>query len=196
MSLQNKHDNGGYTWKSIPVCDFGVEWKAIVSQVDADNIIVDNLSKEKFNICQEGMFSPQSEGCISDWVHNTTIEYLESHHLVKPVNCLLSMCSGGYLFFDFRNTTIRKGIIEPYCQCSYTKKCMSPNGSSRKNHRQDQAMLSVLIHNLNLHYSANKSILFSAKFHKESLSITIKFLRKKYLYQIKNQVGSFYLPSF
>ena len=102
----------------------------------------------------------------------------------------------GYLFFDFRNTTIRKGIIEPYCQCNYTKKCMSPNSSSRKNHRQDQAMLSVLIRNLNLHYSANKSILFSAKFHKESLSLTIKFLRKKYLYQIKNQVGSFYLPSF
>lgn len=35
-------------------------------------------------------------------------------------------------------------LARPWYECSITRQCIAPDGSSRKNHRQDQAALTVL----------------------------------------------------
>ena len=37
-------------------------------------------------------------------------------------------------------------LIVPWKACAMTKDCIAPSGSSRRNHRQDQAALSCLVH--------------------------------------------------
>ena len=48
--------------------------------------------------------------------------------------------------------------------CAYTHACLVPRGSNRRNHRQDQAIWSVLLNNLHLKYSSKLSYNHSAKF--------------------------------
>jgi hypothetical protein len=36
--------------------------------------------------------------------------------------------------------------VNRWKECAVTKECIAPEGSNRKNHRQDQAVLSVLAH--------------------------------------------------
>lgn len=42
--------------------------------------------------------------------------------------------------FQFRY----KELARPWYECSITRQCIAPDGSSRKNHRQDQAALTVI----------------------------------------------------
>jgi len=35
-------------------------------------------------------------------------------------------------------------LARPWYECSITRQCIAPDGSSRKNHRQDQSALTVL----------------------------------------------------
>ena len=37
-------------------------------------------------------------------------------------------------------------IIKPWYECALVKECIAPEGSSRENHRQDQAALTVIMH--------------------------------------------------
>jgi hypothetical protein len=41
---------------------------------------------------------------------------------------------------------VYQNIVLPWKACAEVKDCIAPRGSSRKNHRQDQAVLSFLVH--------------------------------------------------
>ena len=41
---------------------------------------------------------------------------------------------------------VYRTIVLPWKTCALAKDCIAPAGSSRKNHRQDQAVLSYLVH--------------------------------------------------
>ena len=56
------------------------------------------------------------------------------------------MCTGGYVWINYNNETVMNNVIFPLVQCAYTRRCIAPIGSTRKNHRQDQAILSALVH--------------------------------------------------
>ncbi|KAF9118815.1 hypothetical protein BGW39_000847 [Mortierella sp. 14UC] len=56
-----------------------------------------------------------------------------------------SNCNGAAMAFDIRNHTVRDGIMREWVQCARTKECVAPEGSSRANHRQDQAALTYLV---------------------------------------------------
>ena len=38
------------------------------------------------------------------------------------------------------------GLVEPWVRCARVEACIAPPGSNRRNHRQDQAALTVLAH--------------------------------------------------
>lgn len=42
--------------------------------------------------------------------------------------------------------TVYRMIVAPWKACALAKACIAPDGSSRRNHRQDQAALSYLVH--------------------------------------------------
>lgn len=47
---------------------------------------------------------------------------------------------------DSRNQSIVDNIVKPWAKCSLRVECITPEVSSRANHRQDQSVLSELIH--------------------------------------------------
>lgn len=66
-----------------------------------------------------------------------------------------SNAAAGHMFVDYHNETIRRKVLTPWIQCCYTMKCVLPKGSSRRNHRWEQAALTSVLQNVNLTYSNN-----------------------------------------
>lgn len=167
MNISDPSSIGGYAWKTIPLIDFSMEWKATVIYMDAGNVMIDDFITEKEYMKIDGFYSPISNGNLTKWVYPTTLEFMETYGMVPIVNRSSHMCSGGLLFFDYRNKTIRNRILKPLYQCSFTRKCISPIGSGRENHRQDQAVMSVLLAALPLHYTPNGHYKSNVQFHSD-----------------------------
>ena len=66
-----------------------------------------------------------------------------------------TMASGNNIYVDYRNLTIRNQFLIPFKECCYTQKGVTPLASNMRNHRQDQAVLSMFISGLKISRSAN-----------------------------------------
>ena len=155
MDINNRYTRGGYSWKVICYFDLMFEWQALGGWIDAGTIIKDGVEKEFTYAILEGMYAPSSAGDIAKWTHRFMLQFVLDTGMIKHVNTKKKNCSGGHFFVDFSNTTAVNLIFKPYLQCAYTMKCITPKGTNRKNHRQDQAGLTLFIHNAGLKYSAN-----------------------------------------
>ena len=47
---------------------------------------------------------------------------------------------------DSARDAVYRDVVLPWKACAVEKDCIAPAGSSRSNHRQDQAVLSYLVH--------------------------------------------------
>ena len=77
-------------------------------------------------------------------------------------------CSGGYLIIDYRNRTVMENIIYPTVKCSLTKKCIIPIGSHRRNHIQDQSVISIIVQSLSIHQACDPQYRSSVSFHQDA----------------------------
>ena len=169
MNIVNRSTLGGYSWKVIGYMDVLFEWKALVGWIDSGSIIYDGVDVEFDYAKKEGMYAPPSSGDVKRWTHPATIEFIEKTGMVKKVNQTDQNCSAGHIFLDFTNKTAVEKIFKPLIQCAYTMKCITPKGSDRSNHRQDQAVITILLHNAHLVYSAADQYSHEAKFRQERL---------------------------
>ena len=113
---------------------------------------------------------------ISDWTHEKTREYIEIDEKLLNLNNYAS----GLIGFDY-NSAISKTICYEWSKYSKIQDCIAPEGSSRENHRQDQAVLTLLLYR----YLFNKS--FKRYFYLQTNFIyEVLFHRKKYIILIKN----------
>ena len=152
----NKEQRGGYSWKVISYMDAAFSWKAITFWIDGGSLIRDGISRELTNVRLEGIYSPASGGGAAErWTHNGTVEFLLSNRFIDSFDPNGRMGCGGHLITDWLNKTVVNRVMIPYQQCAYTQKCISPRGSNMRNHRQDQAVLSALIHNIGVIKSLN-----------------------------------------
>ncbi|KAF9437496.1 hypothetical protein BGZ76_000492 [Entomortierella beljakovae] len=90
-----------------------------------------------------GLWTPQSQDTMEMWTHPGMLDYYHSslsNFAVDETNC-----NAAIMAFDVKNKTITEGIMKEWMQCSLTKECIAPEGSSRANHRQDQAALTYLV---------------------------------------------------
>ncbi|KAF9419737.1 hypothetical protein BGZ94_009324 [Podila epigama] len=90
-----------------------------------------------------GLWTPQSQDTMWTWTHPKMLEYFNDsldNFAADETNC-----NGAAIAFDVRNTTVRQGIMREWVDCARTKECIAPEGSSRDNHRQDQAALTYLV---------------------------------------------------
>ncbi|KAF9149044.1 hypothetical protein BG015_009182, partial [Linnemannia schmuckeri] len=94
-------------------------------------------------LLQNGMWSPQSQDDMQTWTHPGLLEYF--HDSIDNYAPGESNCNGAAMAFDVRNHTIRGGIMREWVECARIKDCIAPEGSSRANHRQDQAALTYLV---------------------------------------------------
>ena len=130
---------GNYAWKPIIVDKVMNQHKSKVVWLDAGNLVTKKVIFLKIALTASGLVVPTSSNTIKDWTHPRTIEYIGINRKYLSSNNYAS----GLIGFDY-NSKKAKNISELWCKFSQIQDCISPKDSSRDNHRQDQAVLTLL----------------------------------------------------
>lgn len=136
---------GQYAWKPVIV---QLTWEAIESSkarpdfliwTDAGNIFFRRLTWSLFFIRRHGVHTPFSTGTVRDWTHPKTIEYfgLTQSDLGRRNS------HGAFVGFHF-HSKIARGLAYSWAEAAKNQFVIAPEGSSRLNHRQDQAVLTCI----------------------------------------------------
>lgn len=96
-----------------------------------------------------GLWVRSSAGTMREWTHPAMFEYLEADpaeygDLPNADATLVGFAIGSAP--PEGQAELYRAIVEPWKQCAMVKGCIAPAGSSRRNHRQDQSVLSYLVH--------------------------------------------------
>ena len=166
-SINDEATRGGYAWKVISYFDVLLESKRLVVWSDGGNQLPRSLDKELERAHKYGLFTPYSGGVLQSWLHGSSAKFLQNHHMLRKVLLGKGMCTGGYLFIDYANDAVMRTVVFPLVECAYTKKCISPEGSSRKNHRQDQAILTALVQSARIEKSCIAIKSTGVRYHQE-----------------------------
>ena len=131
---------GQYAWKPTIIYNTFLEYTGeILVWMDAGNLITEGLQKLEDFLINNYIYSATSSGTIKDWTHPLTIQYL------KCTNTGNENRNGACLGFNTKIDLVKDFITEFY-NCAMDKNCIAPDGSSRKNHRQDQAVFTILFY--------------------------------------------------
>jgi hypothetical protein len=131
---------GHYAWKPTIIYNTFLEYTdEIVVWMDAGNLINENLQKLESFLIDNYIYSATSSGTIKDWTHPSTIEYLNC------TNTGHENRNGACMGFNTKIDLVKDFITEFY-NCAMDKNCIAPDGSSRRNHRQDQAVFTILFY--------------------------------------------------
>jgi hypothetical protein len=132
---------GEYGWKPVIIEEVSKEENGILLWLDAGDKIISNLTPLIEVIRRQGIFTPVSSSTVSYWTHKSTQRYMgveNDRNLLSKQNR-----NGAIIGFDLSSEDIRNFVTE-FSRLAQIKECIAPEGSSRTNHRQDQAMLSIL----------------------------------------------------
>lgn len=140
---------GEYGWKSGIIKEMADESGGYVLWLDSGNMLaLDFLRYLPGYLDKFGFWSPQSSGSFKQYTHPGLPEFygesLETY--AQETNC-----NGAAIAFDVSSDRIysENGLLSEWYKCSSTKACIAPEGSSRSNHRQDQAALTFLVKRMN-----------------------------------------------
>ncbi len=161
---------GNYAWKPIIVDQVIQQYKSKVVWLDAGNLITKKIIFLKIALTASGLVVPTSSNTIKDWTHPKTIKYIGLNEKYLNSNNYAS----GLIGFDY-NSEKAKNISELWSKFSQIQDCISPEGSSRKNHRQDQAVLTLLLYkyffttNLKKFIYPQTNFIYGILFHKRKI---------------------------
>jgi len=141
------------SWFNIDVARGEYAWKpVIIGQMKrtADSVLWldagcglrhDSVLEDAFTFLEKrGFITTLSPDTIGTWAHPKTRAALASEQPKKR------MCAGGIVGFSStpQRSDAVHDILDPWVKCAMQRSCIAPEGSSRANHRQDQAALTVL----------------------------------------------------
>lgn len=132
---------GNYAWKPVIIDEVLNEVSSKVVWLDAGNIIDKKINFLKISLTAKGIIVPISSNRIKDWTHKITQDYIG----ISKKNLNKSNYASGLIGFDFNKPKAYQ-ISTEWKEYSLIQECISPPGSSRKNHRQDQAVLTLLLY--------------------------------------------------
>ena len=167
-NINEPHSKGGYAWKVITLFDILTEYKGVVMWTDAGSILGNSeidVSRARVN----GFYSSVAGHSIGKWTHSGTYQCIEDMKWASNVNSVVNKtcCSGGYMIIDYWNHTVMANVMYPFIKCSLTKRCITPLGSSRRNHRQDQSVLSILVQSLGVSQACDSRYPTYVRFHQD-----------------------------
>jgi hypothetical protein len=128
---------GEYAWKPGMIYEISQKYPGIIIWLDSGTKVYGNFFQNinKFLDEYDGFISPSSPGLMINWTHPGVYDYFNDDH-TKYDN--IPNCNGASIVFDTKRT---QSLIDSWYECALEKDCIAPPGSSRKNHRQDQALL-------------------------------------------------------
>lgn len=136
--------NAGYwAWKPLIIQQLVQKYPtAQILWLDSGNQVTGDLTAIWSFIRQRGVFSQRSSSTMKKYVHPGMFSYMNidpSRYLKK------GNCDGAIVGIDASNSDAVTNILDPWVDCALHKDCIAPEQSSRANHRQDQAALTVLM---------------------------------------------------
>ncbi len=132
---------GSYSWKPIIIYEQYESTNKNILWLDAGCLITKELTLVKNIILKNGFYSPQSSDNVKRWTHESTLSKLKVPEKLYTKRNI----SGGICGFG-KNSISTKNMLSDWYKYSLDEELISPQGSSRLNHRQDQALLSLLVH--------------------------------------------------
>ena len=143
--IDNSNKLGSYAWKPIIVYNEYMKSGKNLLWLDAGCLLKGRLSLLKKMILKNGFYSPLSSNKVKDWTHLKTIKKLS-----YPNNLLNANNFSSGLVGLATDDEIINGLVTEWYKNSLHKEIIAPEGSSRLNHRQDQAVLTLLVNLRNL----------------------------------------------
>ncbi|KAF9585226.1 hypothetical protein BGW38_003317 [Lunasporangiospora selenospora] len=134
---------GEYGWKAGIIKEVADKSRGLVLWLDSGNMLALDFLRylpgylEKF-----GFWSPQSSGSFRQYTHEGLPQFYGD---TLDTYAQETNCNGAAIAFDASNDRVYNGLLKEWYTCSSTKECIAPKGSSRANHRQDQAALTYLV---------------------------------------------------
>jgi hypothetical protein len=130
---------GEYAWKPVIIYEESKNFNDNLIWLDSGTLLTDSLDTFKNIIDNNYIYSPSSEGTIKEW------SFKETYKIMNFYDINLSMRTAGVVCFNCRIEWVRD-LLKEWNKFALIKDCISPEGSSRNNHRQDQTIFSILYH--------------------------------------------------
>ncbi|CAI2172866.1 782_t:CDS:2 [Funneliformis geosporum] len=172
---------GEYAWKPGIVAEVAKEYPGIITWLDSGTLPEKAFFENMSSLLEEydGLLSPNSPGLMRTWTHPGVYDYYgddETKYYDFP------SCNAASIVFDTKKV---QHIIDDWYSCALVKDCIAPVGSSRTNHRQDQAILTYLaaregrycfleLEELWLHTHEDRNCSRIINFHEKSNKVKIK----------------------
>ncbi|KAF9931096.1 hypothetical protein FBU30_010842 [Linnemannia zychae] len=133
---------GEYGWKAGIIKEVADRDRGLILWLDSGNMLaLDFLRYLPGYLDRFGFWSPQSSGSFRQYTHEGLPQFFGD--TMEPY-AQETNCNGAAIAFDASNDRIYGGLLKEWYRCSSIKACIAPKGSSRANHRQDQAALTYL----------------------------------------------------
>ncbi|CAH1779242.1 unnamed protein product, partial [Owenia fusiformis] len=131
-----------YTWKPLILQDAVTKYGAIFYS-DAGSVIRGPLEPIKKLIIADGHFFVQGQDMdMTKLLHEGMCRYFKVNKKMLKGKYSFAGNTQGYV----RGGLAEKHILHPLVKCAISPECITPPGSSLKNHRFDQSALSVIIY--------------------------------------------------
>lgn len=142
---------GEYAWKPIIVKEMLDTTTSAVLWLDSgDRLTQTNTLQNAFSlIARDGHLTATSPGTTRTWVHPSTLAFLHASNLD------ILMCNAAIVGFDMR---AYEQVVRPWAACALERSCIAPPGATRTNHRQDQAVLTVLLYQAGRQFGLNSGL--------------------------------------
>ncbi len=160
-SYFNVHINAGeYAWKPAIIYEMTQELiennddndENVLLWCDAGNLIMDDLMVVKNLIKTIMIYSPYSSRMVRDFTHYKVLEYFK----IYPQDPILNYINrnGAIIGFYIQNPIVQQ-FIKMFYHFALIKDAICPEGSNRSNHRQDQALFTILYYKFKMQNKIN-----------------------------------------
>lgn len=138
MNISNDRA-GDYAWKAIGMSMVFPKHADRVLWLDSGDLVHD-IGKALNVLWKRNFLSTLTSDTVRRWVHPGMLQYFKQENNTW----LLDAPTANGAIVGFTRKTLH--LFEVFLQCSLVRECVSPSGSSRSNHRQDQSIITLLSH--------------------------------------------------
>ncbi len=131
-------NNCSYAWKPIIIYNTCQKYGGKVIWMDSGNIIHNTTSIFDTLLDKSYIYSPVSAHDIKKWTHPSTMRIMNYNYALEYQNR-----NGACFAFNY-NVDWVKEFVKQFYEFSLLKECITPVNSDRTNHRQDQAVFTLL----------------------------------------------------
>ena len=114
--------------------------------LDAGDRLTTPLDKILGKVRENGASSADASGYALMWTHPLMLQFFLERHWIRAADIgpQDTPCAGGVVALDRDNVRTLSRFVRRWRACAWREECIAPAGSSRANHRQDQAALTLL----------------------------------------------------